>query len=122
VAMDYIPDGGQAEADRLMRSIAEWPFDEVLELTSLSRALTQSSGTSLESAMSPRGYRALSKISRLPISVIQNVVEGFGSLKAIRSATVEELDEIEGIGDVRARAVREGLARLRDQVVRNLVM
>jgi diadenylate cyclase len=49
-------------------------------------------------------------------------VEAFGSLKAIRSATVEELDEVEGIGDVRARAVREGLARLRDQVVRNLVM
>jgi len=72
--------------------------------------------------MSPRGYRALSKISRLPISVIQNVVGAFGSLKAIRSATVEELDEVEGIGDVRARAVREGLARLRDQVVRNLVM
>ena len=122
VAMDYIPDGGQAEAERLMRGVAEWPFDEVLELTSLSRALTQNSGASLESPMSPRGYRALSKISRLPIAVIQNVVEGFGSLKAIRSATVEELDEVEGIGDVRARAVREGLARLRDQVVRNLVM
>ena len=122
VAMDYIPDGGQAEAERLMRGVAEWPFDEVLELTSLSRALTQNSGASLESPMSPRGYRALSKISRLPISVIQNAVEAFGSLKAIRSATVEELDEVEGIGDVRARAVREGLARLRDQVVRNLVM
>jgi len=58
----------------------------------------------------------------LPLSVIGNVVEGFGSLKAIRNATVEELDEIEGIGEVRARAVREGLARLRDQVVRDLVI
>ncbi len=64
----------------------------------------------------------MSKISRLPLSVIGNVVEGFGSLKAIRNATVEELDEIEGIGEVRARAVREGLARLRDQVVRDLVI
>ncbi|HOB43014.1 MAG TPA: DNA integrity scanning diadenylate cyclase DisA [Bacillota bacterium] len=122
VAMDYMPDGGQVEAEKLMNEIAGWAVDEVLDLATLSRALTQNPSATPESSMSPRGYRALSKISRLPLSVIGNVVEGFGSLKAIRNATVEELDEIEGIGEVRARAVREGLARLRDQVVRDLVI
>ncbi|HAN87691.1 MAG TPA: DNA integrity scanning protein DisA [Firmicutes bacterium] len=122
VTMDYMPDGGQPEAEELMDEIAGWAIDEVLDLATLCRALTQNPSATLESSMSPRGYRALSKISRLPLSVIGNVVEGFGSLKAIRNATVEELDEIEGIGEVRARAVREGLARLRDQVVRDLVI
>ena len=97
-------------------------MDEVLDASTLGRAVTQSAIVSLESSMMPRGYRALSKISRLPLSVIHNVVSGFGSLKAIRGATTEELDEIEGIGEVRARAVREGLSRLRDQVVRSLAL
>ncbi|MDD2201476.1 MAG: DNA integrity scanning diadenylate cyclase DisA [Firmicutes bacterium] len=122
VTMDYMPDGGQSEAEELMDEIAGWVVDEVLDLATLSRALTQNPSATTESSVSPRGYRALSKISRLPLSVIGNIVKGFGSLKAIRNATVEELDEIEGIGEVRARAVREGLARLRDQVVRDLVI
>ncbi|OPZ64491.1 MAG: DNA integrity scanning protein DisA [Firmicutes bacterium ADurb.Bin506] len=122
VVMDYLPAGGQAEAEKLLNSLAEWPFDEVLDAQAVAKALTQNSAVSTESSMMPRGYRALSKISRLPLSVIQNVVNGFGSLKAIRGASTEELDEIDGIGEVRARAVREGLARLRDQVVRNLTL
>jgi diadenylate cyclase len=122
VMMDYLPSGGQEEAEKLLRSIGEWPVDEVLDASTLGRAVTQSAIVSLESSMMPRGYRALSKISRLPLSVIHNVVSGFGSLKAIRGATTEELDEIEGIGEVRARAVREGLSRLRDQVVRSLAL
>ncbi|MEA4883556.1 MAG: DNA integrity scanning diadenylate cyclase DisA [Clostridia bacterium] len=122
VAMDYIPEGGQAEAERLLHTVADWSFDEVLDLSLLSRALTRNPSISLESGASPRGYRALSKIARLPVSVVQNVVQGFGSLKVIRAASVEELDEVDGIGEVRARAVREGLARLRDQAARNLVV
>lgn len=122
VAMDYVPAGGQAEADKVMHTISEWPFDEVLELSALARVVTQNASITMESATTPRGYRALSKISRLPLAVIGNIVEGFGSLKAIRNATTEELDEIDGVGEVRARAVKEGLSRLREQVVRNLIM
>jgi diadenylate cyclase len=31
-------------------------------------------------------------------------------------ATIEELDEVEGIGEVRARAIKDGLKRIQEQV------
>ncbi len=31
-------------------------------------------------------------------------------------ATIEELDEVDGIGEVRARAINEGLKRIQEQV------
>jgi len=31
-------------------------------------------------------------------------------------ATVEELDEVDGIGEMRARAIKEGLKRIKEQL------
>jgi diadenylate cyclase len=71
----------------------------------------------LENAVAPRGYRILRKIPRLPLPVIENLVNQFGNLQKTLRATIEELDEVEGIGEVRARAIREGLRRLREQTM-----
>ena len=67
--------------------------------------------------MQPRGYRLLSKIPRLPESVLGHIVDRFGSLHKIMRATLEDLDEVEGIGETRARAIREGLSRLVESTV-----
>jgi len=37
-------------------------------------------------------------------------------LSTILNASIEELDEVDGIGEVRARAIQDGLRRLREQV------
>jgi len=58
----------------------------------------------------------LSKIPRLPSVIIHNLVEQFGSLPHIMLATIEELDEVDGIGEVRARTIKEGLKRIQEQV------
>ena len=58
---------------------------------------------------------ALSMISRLPMPIIWNIIDSFGSLQAIMDASVEELDDVEGIGEVRARVVKDGLERLSEQ-------
>ena len=47
--------------------------------------------------------------------IIWNIIESFGSLQAIMNASVEELDDVEGIGEVRARVVKDGLERLSEQ-------
>lgn len=70
----------------------------------------------LEEAISPRGYRLLNKIPRLPLVIIQNLVEHFGHLAHILMATIEELDEVDGIGEIRARNIKEGLKRIQEQV------
>ena len=68
----------------------------------------------IDFAVSPRGYRALSRIPRLPRLVAQKIVHRFGDLDAILNASEEELESVEGVGDARAREIREGLRRLQE--------
>ena len=49
--------------------------------------------------------------------MIENLIESFESFQNILRATTDELDDVEGIGEVRARAIKEGLHRLREQVM-----
>jgi len=96
----------------------EWDADDFLNVGMLSKTLGYSSSVgSLEQPAVARGYRILAKIPRLPMPVIENLVEAFGSLSAIMEATIEELDDVEGIGEVRAKAIRDGLRRLREQAL-----
>lgn len=66
----------------------------------------------LEEPVSPRGHRLLARVPRLPSGVQARLVEHFGSLQALMAATVDDLQGIDGVGDARARVVREGLSRL----------
>ena len=61
----------------------------------------------LDTAVSTRGYRILNKIPRLPFAVIENLLERFPSFQEILKASTEQLDDVEGIGEVRARAIRK---------------
>lgn len=63
-----------------------------------------------------RGYRILNKITRLPQPVIENLVEYFETLTNVLSASIDSLDEVEGIGSVRARTIQDGLKRIQEQV------
>mgnify|MGYP001178332433 CR=1 FL=1 len=69
----------------------------------------------LEQQAAPHGYRMLNKIPRIPPAIIENLVERFKVLSRILRATIEELDEVEGIGEVRARSIKNGLMRMREQ-------
>ncbi|HEY3315086.1 MAG TPA: DNA integrity scanning diadenylate cyclase DisA [Bacillota bacterium] len=71
----------------------------------------------LDRPVTPRGYRILSQIPRLPAGVIDNLVDAFGQLPRTVSASIEELDAVDGIGEVRAKAIKDGLRRLRDKVI-----
>lgn len=64
-----------------------------------------------------RGYRLLNKIPRLPSNIIENVVKSFGELQYLLSATIEELDDVDGVGLVRAQQISTGLERLRAQTI-----
>ncbi|MEY2571601.1 MAG: diadenylate cyclase, partial [Acidimicrobiaceae bacterium] len=63
-------------------------------------------------SLQPRGHRLLGKIPRLPDGVIERIVDRFGSLQKIMRATIDDLDDVEGVGEARARAIKEGLSRL----------
>jgi len=71
----------------------------------------------LDTAVQPRGYRLLHKIPRLPELVSDHVVERFSNLQKIMRASAADLTEVEGVGDIRARAIKEGLARLAESSI-----
>jgi diadenylate cyclase len=44
--------------------------------------------------------------------VVEAIVDRFGDLQKILRATIDELDDVAGVGKLRARAVKDGLSRL----------
>ncbi|MGD6840879.1 DNA integrity scanning diadenylate cyclase DisA, partial [Bacillus thuringiensis] len=68
-----------------------------------------------DDAIYPRGYRVLNKIPRLPIVIIENLITRFETLPHVVSASVDDLDDVEGIGEVRARKIKEGLKLIKEQ-------
>lgn len=71
----------------------------------------------LDTNASPKGYRILSKVPKMPSSIIEKTVEAFGSLQHICSASIDELDDVEGIGEIRARIINQSLKRLQEQYI-----
>jgi diadenylate cyclase len=86
--------------------------DELLDLDRIAAALAYDDDEALDRALTPKGYRLLSKIPRLPDSVIDKLVSRFQNLQRVMGASLEDLDEVEGVGDARARSIQEGLRRL----------
>jgi diadenylate cyclase len=71
----------------------------------------------LDAAVSPRGYRLLARVPRLPGAVVERLVEHFGSLQKLLAAGIDDLQAVEGVGETRARSVREGLSRLAESSI-----
>jgi len=117
VIQDYTTHMGDKSPASIMVMIGSWPAEDLLDLSLIARALGYPGGAGiLDQSVAPRGYRILEKIPRLPLQVVENLVREFGSLRKILVATIAELDAVEGIGEVRARSIKEGLQRYRDQL------
>ncbi len=110
VVRDYLGDR-RRKLSRVLEDIAEIGTDDLLDAERIAEILAYE-GDELDRAVTPRGYRLLSRVPRLPASIIERLVEQFGSLPRIMEATIAELDEVEGVGETRARAIQDGLRRL----------
>lgn len=118
VIRDYFVASGERAWEQVRKQLNQCSPEEILEPLVISRIMGFG-GTlaALEQPVTPRGYRVLRKIPRLPMAVIENLVAAFGTLPRIVEATVEALDAVDGIGEIRAKAIKEGLAKLREQVL-----
>ena len=74
-------------------------------------------GDALDSSISPHGYRLLSKVPRLPGAIVDRLIDHFGSLQKLLAAGLDDLQEVDGVGEGRARLVREGLSRLAESSI-----
>lgn len=116
ILQDYLPEGrpvGTAAAalDGLSGS-------ELLDLAAVAGCYGYALvPEALEEPVSPRGHRLLAQVPRLPSGVQSQLVAHFGSLQALLAATVDDLQHVDGVGDARARVVREGLSRLAESSI-----
>lgn len=119
VIEDYMVQDDQIDENTISRQIKNLSSEELLDLSNIGKILGYNGGLNglLDTPISPRGYRILSKIPRLPLTIIQNVVHHFKDFQKILKASIENLDDVEGIGEVRARAIKEGLRRVQEQVL-----
>lgn len=116
VMRDYF--GGSEDHEESMQLLASLDASELVDLDQIARVLRLVSfGDSLDLPVSPRGYRLLSRIPRLPMGVVERLVEHFDGLQRLLSAGVEDLMQVEGVGELRARAIREGLSRLAESSI-----
>ena len=85
---------------------------ELLDDVAIARALGFAAKEAGEDKhVTPRGYRLVHQIQRLPDEIGDKAVEAFQDLDRLREATAEELHQIEGISMSRARLIRDGLER-----------
>ena len=118
VVEDYMIYIDGKSAEDVLRQVRSYTYDELMDLTFICRTLGYYSATSsLDINVSPKGYRIVSTIPRVPMAIIRNMVNKFFNLQGILKASIEELDDVDGIGEVRARAIKEGLRRVKDQVL-----
>lgn len=100
----------------ILKRLQELASGESLEDTVILKLLGYQGYIHIDECKSPRGYRVLHKIPRLPPVIIENLIDRFQQLPKIIAASVEELDDVEGIGEVRARKIRDGLRLLKEQI------
>jgi len=112
VIQDYLNEGPW-RIDDALDALAELSTEELLDLRAVAATLhLPGGGADLDRPLQPRGFRLLAKVPRLPEGVIDHIIDRFGSLQKIMRATIDDLDDVEGVGEVRARAIKDGLSRL----------
>jgi diadenylate cyclase len=113
VLRDYFHEDAGWHLEEAMGGLASLDTDHLLDFKSVAGVLhLPLDADDLDAGVEPRGHRLLSKVPRLPESVVDAIVEHMGSLQKIMRATIADLVNVDGVGETRARAIKEGLNRL----------
>ena len=112
---DYHASDDRAEHRAAEARLHGVPYQALLVFEQLSELLEYSETVDpVDYALSPRGYRVLSHIPRVPEAVVRQVVADMPGLDAIVRASQRDLEAVSGVGEVRAREIKEGLRRLQE--------
>lgn len=118
VIRDYVPSRERSrDPEEQLGMLEGLSATELVDPASVARVLGIGVGEHLDGAVAPRGYRLLTKVPRLPPPVVEGLVDHFGTLQKLLSAGIDDLQVVEGVGELRARSVREGLSRLAESTI-----
>ncbi|SEP60477.1 DNA integrity scanning diadenylate cyclase DisA [Microlunatus flavus] len=108
---DYRP---YEEADFSLGHLRGLSTAQLVEPAVVARTIGFGPVVNLEGRVVSRGFRQVAQIGRLPAALGVRLIEHFGNLQALFGASIAELQDVEGVGESRARIIRDGLLRLAD--------
>jgi diadenylate cyclase len=118
VIRDYLPTRRRPRSfNDVRRDVEALSATDLLDLAAVARSLSLGGAEHLDAPAAPRGYRLLAKVPRLPSPVVERLVDHFGNLQKLLGASIEDLQAVDGVGEFRARSVREGLSRLAESSI-----
>ena len=117
VCDDYVVLKETDEAGAVLARLAEVDDDDLLDGRAVTGVLNLPREADLDSSIQPRGYRLLAKIPRLPDAIVEHIVERFSNLPKLMRASIADLVEVEGVGEARARAIKDGLSRIAESSI-----
>ena len=118
IIKDYIAPGKKRTSEKVLAEIKNLHHDELMDSATIAKILGyQDFDNYDEVGVYTRGYRVLNKIPRMPSNIVENLIKSFKSFQHILAADIEQLDEVEGIGEVRARTIKQSLRRMQEQFV-----
>lgn len=104
--------------DKVKKELEELSYEALLKENNIAKILGYDSFENYEEVgIYPRGYRILNKIPRMPINIVENLIEEFKSFQHIVSADTEDLEMVDGIGEIRAKNIKSSITRMKEQFV-----
>lgn len=118
IIKDYMVPGKKRTPEKVLEELMNLEYEELMNSPIIAKALGYELFDNYdEVGVYTKGYRILDKIPRMPNNIVENLIKKFKSLQHIISADIPELDEVDGIGEVRARTIKQSLKRMQEQFV-----
>lgn len=113
---DYVE--GKRDYMHVYNRLSTLNSQQLLDLNEIANMLGYDDGLkTLDIKVEPKGYRILNKLPRIPNYVIENVIDSFDSFQDIINASVDQLDQVEGVGQIRSMNIVEGLKKYKEQLL-----
>ena len=117
IIKDYMaPTKKKRTPEKILKDLEELSYEDIGKEINIAKLLGFGTFDDYdEVGVYTRGYRILNKIPRMPNNIIENLISSFKSFQHILAADIESLDDVEGIGEVRARTIKQSLRRMQEQ-------
>ena len=120
---DYMVQGKKRNPEKVLNEIINLSYEDLMNPQTIAKLLGYEIFDNYdEVGVYTKWYRILNKIPRMPNNIVENLIKKFKSLQYIIAADIQKLDEVDGIGEVRARTIRQSLKRMQEQFVFDNVM
>ena len=118
IIKDYMVPNKKQTPEKILEEIKEITHDELVKPQLIAKLLGYEDFDNYdEVGVFTKGYRVLNKIPRVPANIVENLVKSFKSFQHILAADIPALDDVDGIGEIRARAIKQSLKRMQEQFI-----